>query len=77
VIYLSTAATRGGGGHRGIGADEMTLAPVSAASQTWLVAKRAVLSCSSLSYFKLLITPPFGDCEPFRQRTLPLTGAEG
>jgi hypothetical protein len=54
VIYLRTAAVHGGGGHRGIGADEMTLAPVSA-SQTWLVPKRAVLSCSSLSYYRLLI----------------------
>jgi|SoiMethySBSTD1v2_1073268.scaffolds.fasta_scaffold754863_1 hypothetical protein len=44
MIYLSTAAVYGDGGHTGINEDEIPPAPVSPASRTRLSAERAVLA---------------------------------
>ncbi|MFB8030349.1 NAD-dependent epimerase/dehydratase family protein [Streptomyces sp. NPDC056465] len=48
IVQLSTAAVYGPGPHRGISVDEVTPAPVSAASRTRLAAERIVLDAGGV-----------------------------
>lgn len=48
VVHLSTAAVYGSGPHRGIAVDEVTPAPVSAASRTRLAAERIALDAGAV-----------------------------
>jgi len=58
MIYLSTAAVYGDGGHTGINEDEISPAPVSPASRTRLSAERAVLAAGGVALRPMFVYGP-------------------